>query len=145
VEDASGGYVKQSVTVDVRRKQVSLLGVKSLQVKYGDKIDLVPNISGEVDTLFIFESPRNGIAKVVDNKIIYNAPTQRKLALYDTIKYKALSADGGEWIGSFDIEVLPNISNDSSVSITQSDSSGGSSSLPILLILCLLFRLRVQR
>ncbi|MFA0000842.1 M6 family metalloprotease domain-containing protein, partial [Vibrio lentus] len=145
VKDSSGGYTKQSVVVDVRRKQASLLGTKSLQVKYGDEIDLVPNIKGDVHTLYILESPRNGIAKIVDSKIIYNAPTQRKLALYDTIKYRALSASGDEWIGSFDIEVLPNVSNESSVPITQNDSSGGGSSLPILLILCLLFRLRAQR
>lgn len=145
VQDSSGGYTKQSVVVDVRRKQASLLGTKSLQVKYGDKIDLVPNINGGVHSLYILESPRNGIAKIVDSKIIYNAPTQRKLALYDTIKYKALSADGGEWVGSFDIEVLPNVSNEASMPITQSDSSGGSSSLSVLIILCLLFRLRVQR
>lgn len=145
VKDSSGGYTKQSVVVDVRRKQASLLGTKSLQVKYGDEIDLVPNIKGDVRTLYILESPRNGIAKIVDSKIIYNAPTQRKLALYDTIKYRALSASGDEWIGSFDIEVLPNVSNESSVPITQNDSSGGGSSLSILLILCLLFRLRAQR
>ncbi|OED59933.1 hypothetical protein A165_23490 [Vibrio tasmaniensis ZS-17] len=145
VKDSSGGYTKQSVVVDVRRKQASLLGTKSLQVKYGDEIDLVPNIKGDVHTLYILESPRNGIAKIVDSKIIYNAPPQRKLALYDTIKYRALSASGDEWIGSFDIEVLPNVSNESSVPITQNDSSGGGSSLPILLILCLLFRLRAQR
>ncbi|HAG52674.1 MAG TPA: hypothetical protein DCL21_02695, partial [Alphaproteobacteria bacterium] len=145
VQDSSGGHAKQSVVVDVRRKQASLLGTKSLQVKYGDEINLVPNINGDVHTLYILESPRNGIAKIVDGKIIYNAPTQRKLALYDTIKYKALSADGGEWVGSFDIEVLPNVSNEPSVPITQSDSSGGSSSLPVLIILCLLFRLRAKR
>ncbi len=145
VQDSSGGHAKQSVVVDVRRKQASLLGTKSLQVKYGDEINLVPNINGGVHSLYILESPRNGIAKIVDGKIIYNAPTQRKLALYDTIKYKALSADGGEWVGSFDIEVLPNVSNEPSVPITQSDSSGGSSSLPVLIILCLLFRLRPKR
>lgn len=145
VQDSSGGHAKQSVVVDVRRKQASLLGTKSLQVKYGDEINLVPNINGGVHSLYILESPRNGIAKIVDGKIIYNAPTQRKLALYDTIKYKALSADGGEWVGSFDIEVLPNVSNEPSVPITQSDSSGGSSSLPVLIILCLLFRLRAKR
>ncbi|MFS1502725.1 M6 family metalloprotease domain-containing protein [Vibrio lentus] len=145
VKDSSGGYTKQSVVVDVRRKQASLLGTKSLQVKYGDEINLVPNINGGVHSLYILESPRNGIAKIVDGKIIYNAPTQRKLALYDTIKYKALSVDGGEWVGSFDIEVLPNVSNEPSVPITQSDSSGGSSSLPVLIILCLFFRLRAKR
>ncbi|MEZ8494357.1 M6 family metalloprotease domain-containing protein [Vibrio splendidus] len=145
VQDSSGGHAKQSVVVDVRRKQASLLGTKSLQVKYGDEINLVPNINGGVHSLYILESPRNGIAKIVDGKIIYNAPTQRKLALYDTIKYKALSVDGGEWVGSFDIEVLPNVSNEPSVPITQSDSSGGSSSLPVLIILCLFFRLRAKR
>ena len=145
VKDSSGGYTKQSVVVDVRRKQASLLGTKSLQVKYGDEIDLVPNINGDIHTLYILESPRNGIAKIVDSKIVYNAPNQHKLALIDTIKYKALSADGVEWVGSFDIEVLPNVSNEPFVPITQSDSSGGSSSLPVLIILCLLFRLRAHR
>ncbi|NOI92959.1 M6 family metalloprotease domain-containing protein [Vibrio splendidus] len=145
VKDSSGGYTKQSVVVDVRRKQTSLLGTKSLQVKYGDEIDLVPNINGDIHTLYILESPRNGIAKIVDSKIVYNAPNQHKLALIDTIKYKALSADGVEWVGSFDIEVLPNVSNEPFVPITQSDSSGGSSSLPVLIILCLLFRLRAHR
>ncbi|NOJ15364.1 M6 family metalloprotease domain-containing protein [Vibrio splendidus] len=145
VKDSSGGYTKQSVVVDVRRKQASLLGTKSLQVKYGDEIDLVPNINGDIHTLYILESPRNGIAKIVDSKIVYNAPNQHKLALIDTIKYKALSTDGVEWVGSFDIEVLPNVSNEPFVPITQSDSSGGSSSLPVLIILCLLFRLRAHR
>ncbi|TCN75637.1 M6 family metalloprotease-like protein [Vibrio crassostreae] len=145
VQDSLGGYAKQFVVVDVRRKQASLLGTKSLQVKYGDEIDLIPNINEDVYTLYILDSPRNGIAKIVDSKIIYNAPAQRKLALYDTIKYRVLSADGGEWIGSFDIEVLPNISNESAVTLTQSDSSGGSSSLPLILMLCLLLRLRQRR
>ena len=145
VQDSLEGYAKQSVVVDVRRKQASLLGTKSLQVKYGDVIDLIPNINEEVYTLYILDSPRNGIAKIVDSKIIYNAPAQRKLALYDTIKCRVLSANGGEWIGSFDIEVLPNISNESDVTATQSDSSGGSSSLPLILMLYLLLRLRQRR
>ncbi|KAB0465450.1 M6 family metalloprotease domain-containing protein [Vibrio kanaloae] len=145
VQDSLGGYAKQSVVIDVRKKQVSLLGTKSLQVQYGDEIDLIPNINGEVDTLIILDSPRNGIARIVDNKVIYNAPSPRKLALYDSIKYRVLSADGGEWIGSFDIEVLPNVSNESSVPLTESGSSGGSSSLPLIFILFLLLRLRQKR
>ncbi|MEG3695232.1 M6 family metalloprotease domain-containing protein [Vibrio coralliirubri] len=145
VQDSLGGYAKQSVVIDVRKKQVSLLGTKSLQVQYGDDIDLIPNINGEVDTLIILDSPRNGTAKIVDNKIIYNAPSPRKLALYDSIKYRVLSTDGGEWIGSFDIEVLPNVSNESPVPLIESDSSGGSSSIPLIFILFLVLRLRQKR
>lgn len=145
VQDSSGGNAKQSVVLDVQRTEALLLGTKSLQVKYGDTIDLVPIINGDVYRLSILEFPRSGIANIVDSKIIYNAPAQRKLALYDTIRYKVLSADGDEWVGSFDIEVLPSVSNASSVSLSQDDSSGGSSSLPILFILCMLLRLRKQR
>ncbi|MEZ9340597.1 M6 family metalloprotease domain-containing protein [Vibrio splendidus] len=145
VTDLSGAYAKQSVVLSVQKKQVSLLGTESLQVKYGEKIDLIPNIKGTVEYLNILESPRNGIANIIGNKIVYNAPEQRRQALYDNIKYKVLLDDGDEWVGHFEIEVLPNISTDSIVTSNQNESSGGSSSLSLLFILCLLFRIRQRR
>ncbi|MCF7507047.1 M6 family metalloprotease domain-containing protein [Vibrio sp. L3-7] len=145
VTDSSGSDAKQSVILTVQRKQASLLGTESLQVEYGDEVDLVPNIKGTLQKLNILEPPRNGIANIEGGKIVYRAPAQRKQALYDCIKYKVLLEDGNEWIGSFDIEVLPNITNEPLVTLNQSDSSGGSTSLPVLFILCLLFRLRQLR
>ncbi|MCW1890967.1 hypothetical protein OK016_24345 [Vibrio chagasii] len=40
VADPVGGYAEQSVTIDVRRKKALLLETKSLQVKYGDEVQL---------------------------------------------------------------------------------------------------------
>ncbi|CAH7024839.1 EF-hand domain-containing protein [Vibrio chagasii] len=145
VADPVGGYAEQSVTIDVRRKKALLLETKSLQVKYGDEVQLFPNINGEVKAINILEAPRNGVANIIDAQIVYNAPAERRLALYDNIKYKVLLSGGDEWVGSFDIEVLPNVSNESEVTLNQGESSGGSSSLSILFILCLLSRLRTKR
>ena len=144
VQDPVGGYTEQSVTIDVHKKKVSLLETKSLQVKYGDEVQLFPNINGEVKALNILKAPRNGLANIIGAQIIYNAPAERRQALYDNIKYKVLLLSGDEWVGSFDIEVLPNVSNESEVTLNQGDSSGGSSSFLILFILCLLSRLRMK-
>ena len=145
MQDPVGEYAEQLVTIDVHKKKVSLLETKSLQVKYGNEVQLFPNINGEVKALNILEAPHNGVANIIDAQIVYNAPAKRRQALYDHIKYKVLLADGSEWVGSFDIEVLPNVSNESEVTLNQGESSGGSSSMSVLFILCLLFRLRMKR
>ena len=83
VQDPVGEYAEQLVTIDVHKKKVSLLETKSLQVKYGNEVQLFPNINGEVKALNILEAPHNGVANIIDAQIVYNAPAKRRQALYD--------------------------------------------------------------